>query len=207
MEWFKQFWVSILPWRLPSIFCSKEKMGLKLLFEEFKEGCLVHGHLWYLNGKILAFLSLKRALSFEVVVWRIPWRLLSAWPSLVSECNDLSIWLNWLMPIIKVLPKRTYGLEDVVWRNSRWLFIAWPFLISEWDDFSYSESPCCLTQFIKFLLVTIYGLEDVVRRLSRCLFSSDIWMEWYYLVWVSMLHDASPYVSAQENIWVGRSCL
>ena len=167
-------------------------MGLKLLFEEFQEGCLVHGHLWYLNGKILAILSLKRALSFEVVVWRIPWRLLSAWPSLVSECNDLSIWLNWLMVFIKVLPKRTYGLEDVVWRNSKWLFSEWPFLISEWDDFSYSESPCCLTHSIKFLLVTIYGLEDVVRRLSRCLFSSDIWMEWYYLIWVSMLHDASP---------------
>ena len=145
-EWFKQFWVSILPWRLPSIFCSKENMGLKLLFEEFQEGCLVHGLFWYLNGKILAILSLKRALRFEVVVWRI----------------------------------------------SRWLFSAWSFLISEWDDFSYSESPCCLTHSIKFLLVTLYGLEDVVRRLSRCLFSSDIWIEWYYLIWVSMLHDASP---------------
>ena len=43
-------------------------MGLKLLFEEFKEGCLVDGLLCYLNGKILAILSLKRAISFEVVV-------------------------------------------------------------------------------------------------------------------------------------------
>ena len=33
---------------------------------------------------------------------------------LVSECNDLSIWFNWLMPTIKALPKRTYGLEDGV---------------------------------------------------------------------------------------------
>ena len=152
-----------------------------MLFEEFQDGCLVHGHLWYLNGKILAFLSIKRALSIEDVVWRIPWRLLSTWPSLVSECNDLSIWLNWLMPTIKALPKRTYGLGDVVWRISRWLFSAWPFLISEWDDFSYSESPCCLTHPISFLLETIYELEDVVWRISRCLFSFDIWMELFYL--------------------------
>ena len=191
MEWFKQILVSILPWRLPSIFWSRENMGLKMLFEEFQDGYLVHGHLWYLNGKILAILSLKRALSFEDVVWRIQWRLLSAWPLLESECNDLSIWLNWLMPTIKALPKKTCGLGDVVWRISSRLFSAWPFLISEWYDFSFPESPCCLTHSIKFLLETLYGLEDVVWRISRCLFSSDIWMEWFYLFWVSMLHDAS----------------
>ena len=163
-------------------------MGLKLLFEEIQDGCLVQCHLWYLNGTILAILSLKRALSFEDVVWRIPWRLLSAQPSLVSECNELSIWLIWLTPTIKALPKRTYGLEDVVWRISRWLFSAWPFLISEWDDLSYSESTCCLAYSIKFLLETIYGLEDVVWKISNvCL----VLMEWFYLFWVSMLHDAS----------------
>ena len=177
-----------------------------MLFEESKDGCLVHGHLWYQNGKILAILSLTRALSFEDVVWRIPWRLSSAWPSLVSECNDLSIWFNWLMPTIKALPKRTSGLGGVVWRISIWLFSAWQVLISEWDGFSYSVFPCCLTHPIKFLLETIYELEDV-WRISRYLFSSDIWIEWFYLFRVSMLHDASHQVSAQENIWVGRSCV
>ena len=131
MEWFKQLWVSISPWRLPSIFCSREDMGLKMLLKEFQDG-----HLLYLNGKIIAILSFKRALNFEDAVWRTPWRLLSAGPSLVSECNDLNIWLNWLMPTIKPLPKRTYGLGDVVWRILIWLFSAWQFLISEWDDFS-----------------------------------------------------------------------
>ena len=48
----KQCLVSILPWRLPSILCSKENMGWRLLFEEFQDGCLVHGHLWYLNWRI-----------------------------------------------------------------------------------------------------------------------------------------------------------
>ena len=66
------------------------------------------------------------------------------------------------MPTIKTLPKRTYGLEDVVWRISRCQFSEWPFLISEWDNFSYSESQCCMTHPIKFLLDTIYGLDDVV---------------------------------------------
>ena len=160
--------------RLPSIFYSRESMGFKLLFEELQNGWLVHGHLWYSNGKILAILSLKKALNIEDVGWRIPWRQLSAWPLLVSECNDLSIWLYWLMPTIKALSKRTYGLEDVVWRIPIWLFSAWPFLISEWDDFSFSEFPSCLTHHIKFLLETIYGLEDVVWRILRCLFSSDI---------------------------------
>ena len=35
----------------------------------------------------------------------------------------------------------------------------------------------------------------------------DFWTEWFYLFWASMLHDAFHQVSAQENIWVGRSCL
>ena len=191
MEWFKQFWVSILPWRLLSIFCSRENMGLKMLFEEFQDGCLVHGHLWYLNGKILAFLSIKRALMFEDVVCRIPSRLLSAWQTLVSECSDLSFGLiGWCLPS-RLCQRRTYGFEHGIWRISIWLFSVWPFLISEWDDFSYPESPCCRTHPIKFQLETIYGLEDVVWRISRSLFSSDIWMEWFYLFWVYMLHDAS----------------
>ena len=59
-------------------------------------------------------MSLKRALNFEDVVLRFPCRLLNAWPSVVSECNDLSTWLNCLMPTSKALPKRTYGLKDVV---------------------------------------------------------------------------------------------
>ena len=34
-------------------FCSRGHMVLKKkLFEEFKEGCLMHGHLLYLNGII-----------------------------------------------------------------------------------------------------------------------------------------------------------
>ena len=38
-----------------------------MLVEEFQDGCIVDGHLLYLNGKILAILSLKRAFSFELL--------------------------------------------------------------------------------------------------------------------------------------------
>ena len=167
---------------LPSCFCSRGYMVWKMMvFKEMQDFCLVHGYLWYLNAKILAILSLNRALSFEDVVWRIPWRLISAWPSFVSECNDLSIWLNWLMPTIKALPKRTYGLEDVVWRISRWLFSAWPFVMSEWDDLSYSEFQCCLTHSIKFLLETIYGLRVVVCKYQDvCLVLISEWNDFIY---------------------------
>ena len=193
MEWFKHIWVSILPCRLPSIFCSRENIGLQMLFEELQVGCLVHGHLWYVNGKILAILSLNRALSFEDVIWRIPWRLLSAWPSLVSECNDLSIWHNWLMPTIKALPERTYGLEDVVWRNSRWLFSAWPFLINVINGMILAilslhvawriPSSFCLRQYIGWKML-FEEYQDV------CLVLRTDWND-FYLFWVSMLYDAS----------------
>ena len=112
------------------------------------------------------------------------------------------------MPTIKALPKRTYGLEDVVWRISRWLFSAWPFLINVWDDFSYSESPCCLTHPIKFLLETIYGLADVVWRISRCLFSSENLLEWFlfilslHVVWcIPIIFCSREYMGLEEVVW------
>ena len=85
--------------------------------------------------------------------------------------------------------------------------MGWPSLITESNYWSFYESPRCRTHPIKFLPETIYGLENVVWRISRCLFSSDIWMEWFYLFWVSMLHDASHQVSAQEDIWFWRCWL
>ena len=40
------------------VFCSREFMSLKKLFEKFQEGCLVHDQLWYLSGIKEAFLCL-----------------------------------------------------------------------------------------------------------------------------------------------------
>ena len=36
-------------------------MVRKMLFEEFQDGCLVHGHFGYVNSMILAILSLHVA--------------------------------------------------------------------------------------------------------------------------------------------------
>ena len=97
------------------------------------------------------------------------------------------------MPTIKALPKRTYGLEDVVWRISRWLFSAWPFLISEWDYFSYSESQCCLTHPIKFLLDTIYTgwkmLFEEYQDVCLVLISE----------WNDLIHSESPCCKMHPN--------
>ena len=85
-----------------SSFCSRGYMVWKMLIEEFQDGCLVHGHLWYVNRVILAILSIY-------VAWGIPsrfcskvymgWKrcclkitiwLISFWSSLISEWNDFT---------------------------------------------------------------------------------------------------------------------
>ena len=44
-------------------FCLRGHMVLKKkLLEEFQDGCLMHGHLWYLNGMIWAIQALHFAL-------------------------------------------------------------------------------------------------------------------------------------------------
>ena len=98
MKWF-YFLLSLhVAWCFPSGFCSREYKGWKKLFEKFQEGCLVHDHLWYLSGMKEAF-GLTNPIKFllirtysleEEVVWRILRWLLSGWPSLMSEWNDLS---------------------------------------------------------------------------------------------------------------------
>ena len=97
-EWddFCQFWVIQVAWSLPSSFCSREYMvWQKMLVEEIQDGCYVHGHLWCVNGMILAISESpycqKHSINFlikriygleEDVGWRIPRWLFSAWTSL-----------------------------------------------------------------------------------------------------------------------------
>ena len=79
IEWgdFSYFWVSYC--RKPSIhFWSREYMVWKKMFvEEFQDGCLVHGHLWWVNGVILAISESpycrKPSIHFwsrEYMVWK-----------------------------------------------------------------------------------------------------------------------------------------
>ena len=105
---FSYFWVSMLPKRLPSSFCSREYIVWKKMFvEEFQDGSLVHGHCWCVNEMILAsseypycwkplikFL-LKKIYGLEDVDWRIPRWLFSAWASLMWEWVDFSFfWVS-----------------------------------------------------------------------------------------------------------------
>ena len=49
---------------MPAIkFCPRVHMVWKMFFEEFQDGCLVHGHFGYVNRMILAILSLNVARS------------------------------------------------------------------------------------------------------------------------------------------------
>ena len=115
-----------------------------MMFEEFQDGCLVLGNLWYANGMILATSespwcmepSIKFLLSRGYMVWK---------NMLVGEFKDGCLVLGnlWYVngmilafsespcswkPSIKFVLKKIYGLEeDVGWRISRWLFSAWPF--------------------------------------------------------------------------------
>ena len=88
MEQFSQFWISMLLWCLPLSFGSIQlKVWEDMLFEEFQDGRL-RSHPGYLNGKILAILTLHVSLrphtkfrlkwtyhSRRDVVWRISrWR-------------------------------------------------------------------------------------------------------------------------------------
>ena len=88
---------------LPSSFCSRGYMVWKMMmFEEFQDGCLVLGNLWYANGMILAIwvslllrpstkILLKRIYGLkEDVGWRIPRWLFSAWSSLICEYGIFS---------------------------------------------------------------------------------------------------------------------
>ena len=104
MGWIVLFLSNPLCGRPSSSSCSREYMVWKeMVVEEFRDGCLVHGHLWWVSGVILAIsespICRKLFIKFlikskyglqEDVGWRIPRWLFSAWPSLMCEWGDIS---------------------------------------------------------------------------------------------------------------------
>ena len=99
-------------------------MVWKMLFEEFQDGCLVHGHF------------------------------------LISEWDDFSYSESpcCLTHPIKFLLETTMGW-NMLFEEYQDVCLV---LISEWNDFIYSETQCCMMNPNKFLLKRIYGLEEVV---------------------------------------------
>ena len=102
LEWFKKFWVSILPWRLPSILYSGGNMGWKMLFEDFQESCLVHAHRLYLSGMKEAFLCpfLAWPIQSSFYSWRhTVWRkmlLFEEYQDCYLVLGRPDIWIKWV---------------------------------------------------------------------------------------------------------------
>ena len=75
-------------------------MVWKMLVEEFQDGCLVHGYLWYVDRVFLAILSLY-------IAWGIPPRLCSkeykVWKRCFLKINNFAVkflaifdfWMEW----------------------------------------------------------------------------------------------------------------
>ena len=144
---------------------------------------------------------LKRIYGLEEVVWKIPKRLFSAWPSFVSKWNERSIYESFfgLKPPITFLLIRTYGLEeDGVWQISRLLFSSWPswYLI-------YSEPPCLPGFCSRGHMVLKKKLLEEFQ--DGCLMHGHLWYLTGMIWAIQALHFAL--VSAQENIRFGKKIL
>ena len=151
-------------------------MVWKMLVEEFQDGCLVHGHLWYVDRAILAILSLY---SLYVLCGHL---LGKGWP-LGSR-----LWcLLWVchFPI---------GILGQVW----YLIVSIPDLCTiTYFYIAWGIPPrFCSKEYMGWKRCSLKIKNLVVKFLAIF----DFWMEWFYLFWVSMLHDAFHQVSAQENI-------
>ena len=131
----------------------------KMFVWEYGDGCLVLGHLWYLNVMITAYLSILSACrlpssfcSRGYIVWKILFKLFKIFSYLEYPC--------WLATHIKFLLKRTYGFEeDVVWRIVRCMLGAGP-IVTELNYFCFPVSLFCLLPPIKFLLMRTYSVVD-----------------------------------------------
>ena len=91
------FWVCMLPEAFHQFSAQEDiRLGRRCWWKK-QNGCLVLGNLWYLNRMISAFSEspccrkpsikflLKRIYGLEEVIWKMPWRLFSAWPSSSKE--------------------------------------------------------------------------------------------------------------------------
>ena len=207
--------------------CARDYMVRKeMVDEEFKDGWIVHGHLWCVNGVIFAILEspycwnpsikflIKRIYGLEEDVgWRIRRWLFTAWPSLMCEWDDICYFWVAIMSeaFLKFfLRKRIYSLEgDGGWRIQRWLLSTWPSLISERGDFSYFWVSILQEAFHQFS-----DQEKIWFRRRCCLKNSKVAVNSMaiFSVWMGLIsYSGSPYYqkpegSEQENIWFCRRC-
>ena len=139
---------------------------------------------------------LKRIYGSEVV-WKIPRRLFSAWPSFVSKWNEKAFTSLFLASSIQ---SSFCSWGHMVWRRM---------LFDKYQD-------CCLVlghpdilfilslHVVWFLFKRTYVFEEeIARRIPRGLFNA-----WPSLIseWNNLSNSGAPFalVSAQEDIWFGR---
>ena len=151
MEWYYLFLRLCFAVSLPSSLCWWGYMIWKMLVEEFQDGCLVYGHLWGVNGVILAIS--ESSYCWKSSIWFLIKRIYGLKEDVGKGFQDGCIVHGHLWcvkgvilaisespycwkPSINFLFKRIHGLEeDVGWNIPRWLFSAWPSLMCESDVF------------------------------------------------------------------------
>ena len=106
-------WASMFAW-----FLTRGHMVLKKqLLEEFQDGCLMHGHLWYLNGMIWAIHALyKHAdgfLNFEQL------RKVTLPHSVFQTCTQPNLSI-----LIGIIP-HVSTLNIILWRNNISVSVMW----------------------------------------------------------------------------------
>ena len=165
--------------------------ALKMLFfEDFQDGCLVQGHLWYLNGRTSAILSFKGHQDLKTLFEEF----LEGW-SLHDHrwYQRLMIlafgWFGWCLPssfcsrghmVWKMLFEEFQDgclVHGHYWYVIGWFKLFWISMltatshqVSAWDNLWVAR--CCLKNIKMF-------------------FSSEIWMKWFDLFWVSILRYLS----------------
>ena len=132
---FSCFWVSMLHEAFHQVSAQEDRwFGRWWCFEEFQNGCLVLGNLWYANGMISCIwvsmlheafhqVLLKRIYGLEDDdVWKIPKWLLSARQSLIWKWDDFScFWFSMLHEAFhQVSAKEGRWIERRYWlKNSK----------------------------------------------------------------------------------------
>ena len=182
-----------------------------MLVEEFQDGCIVHDHLWCVNGVILAISESPYCwkLSINFLIKRIYGFRRRCWlknSKMAVKCMAIfDVWIGcFLLFLSNPLCQKTSSFcsrEYMVWKEMVVEKFKYGYLVHGhhwWVKgviLAISESPFCRKLFIKFLIKRKYGLkEDVGWRIPRWLFSawSSLMCKWGDITyfWDSILSEA-----------------
>ena len=185
----KEAFISLfLAWSIQSSFCSwGHIVWRRILFDKYQDCCLVLGHpdiLFILSLHIVWFLF-KRTYVFEEIAWRIPRWLFNAWPSLISEWNDLS---NSGSPFCLSFCSRGY----MVWKKILFEVLKTAAMVAQHTDSACYESTIpslmpyklshCTLQICRWFLEfwTVQKSNLTTFNLSNIYMAEPFYTYWYY---------------------------